>query len=112
MDLMLRGGFQEPDEARGKWLRARITSTQLCTYYLGSLEMWDMEVAARQAAAVAAGAGPDAVPDQKIVGQLGQTPGFDYRRHLESVISHGTPAIKWVARILADEGAGGRTSAG
>ena len=102
MDLMVKGGFQEPDEARAKWLRARLTSTQLCTYYLGSLEMWDMEVAARHRAATAAGAGADVVPSQRIVGGLGETPGFDYRKHLESVISHGSPAIKWVARILAD----------
>ena len=102
MDLMVRGGFQEPDEARAKWLRARLTSTQLVTYYLGSLEMWDIEVAARRRAAAAAGTGVDSIPEQRIVGGLGETPGFDHRRHLESVISHGSPAIKWVARILAE----------
>ncbi len=32
MDLMVAGGFQEEDEARRKWLRARLTSTQLSTY--------------------------------------------------------------------------------
>jgi uncharacterized protein (DUF885 family) len=100
MDLMVKGGFQEPDEARAKWLRARLTSTQLCTYYLGSLEMWDLEVAARRRAATAAGASADAVPAQRVVGGLGDTPGFVYRDHLEAVISHGSPAIKWVARIL------------
>ncbi|MDQ3493494.1 MAG: DUF885 domain-containing protein [Chloroflexota bacterium] len=102
MELMVEGGFQEPDEARAKWLRARLTSTQLCTYYLGSLEMWDMEVAARNRAAVAAGAGPEAVPAQRIVGDLGETPGFAYREHLEAVISQGSPPAKWVARILAE----------
>ncbi|HSH21155.1 MAG TPA: DUF885 domain-containing protein [Candidatus Caenarcaniphilales bacterium] len=103
MDLMVNGGFQEEDEARAKWLRARLTSTQLSTYYLGSLEMWDLEVEARRRAAVEAGAGPDAVPAQQVVGGLGETPGFDYRRHLEAVISHGTPPIKWVRRILVGE---------
>jgi uncharacterized protein (DUF885 family) len=103
MELMVSGGFQEEDEARAKWLRARLTSTQLSTYYLGSLEMWDLEVDARRQAALAAGAGADAVPDQRVVGNLGETPGFDYRRHLESVISHGTPPIKWVRRILLGE---------
>lgn len=101
MDLMVNGGFQEEDEARAKWLRARLTSTQLCTYYLGSLEMWEMEVEARKRAAARAGAGEGAVPEQRIVGGLGDTPGFDYRAHLESVISHGSPPIKWVRRILA-----------
>lgn len=103
LDLMIRGGFQEPDEARAKWLRARLTSTQLCTYYLGSLEMWEIEVAARRRAAIRVGADLQALPDQRVVGGLGETPGFDYRTHLESAISQGSPAIKWVARILAAE---------
>jgi hypothetical protein len=42
------------------------------------------------------------VPRQRVVGGLGHTPGFDYRRHLESVIGHGTPPIKYVRRILTD----------
>jgi uncharacterized protein (DUF885 family) len=107
MDLMVAGGFQEQDEARAKWLRARLTSTQLSTYYLGSLGMWDLEVEARRRAARGAGASEDAVPSQRVVGGLGETPGFDYRRHLESVISHGTPPIKWVRRILAEEAEAG-----
>ena len=100
MDLMVGGGFQEEDEARAKWLRARLTSTQLSTYYLGSVEMWDLEVAAAPRRQAAAEAGADASPPQRVVGGLGETPGFDYRTHLESVISHGTPPIKWVKRIL------------
>jgi uncharacterized protein (DUF885 family) len=98
--LMVDGAFQEQDEAEGKWLRARLTSTQLCTYYLGSLEMWEMEEEARRRAAVATGAGADAVPPQRIVGGIGDTPGFDHRAHLEAVISHGTPPIKWVRKAL------------
>jgi uncharacterized protein (DUF885 family) len=103
LELMTKGAWQEPDEARGKWLRARISSTQLSTYYVGSLEMWDLEVEARRRAALAAGAGPEAVPEQRIAGGLGSTPGFDQRAHLEAVISHGTPAIKWCRRILLGE---------
>ena len=100
MDMMVRGGFQEEDEARRKWLRARLTSTQLCTYYVGSLEMWAMEVEARRRAAVAAGKSADAVPPERIAGGFGTSPDFDYRVHLESVISHGAPPPKWVRRIL------------
>ncbi|CAN5764338.1 DUF885 domain-containing protein [soil metagenome] len=103
IDLIVKGGFHERDEARAKWLRARLTSTQLCTYYLGALEMWDLEVEARRRAADGAGAGADAVPAQRIAGGLGETPGFDYRAHLESVISHGSPPIKWVRRAILGE---------
>jgi uncharacterized protein (DUF885 family) len=100
MALMVGGGFQEEHEARAKWLRARLTSAQLSTYYTGAVELWDLELAVRRRLAVAAGAGEGAVPAQRIAGGLGETPGFDYRAHLESVISHGSPPIKWVSRIL------------
>jgi Bacterial protein of unknown function (DUF885) len=105
MELMVGGGFQERHEAQAKWLRARLTSTQLSTYYLGSVEMWDVEVEARVRAAKKAGADASVVRSQRIVGGLGETPGFDYRRHLDSVIAHGSPAIKWVREILAEESA-------
>ena len=104
MELMVSGGFQEQDEARAKWVRARLTSTQLSTYYVGSLEMWDLEVEARRRAAVASGTAAESVPEQHIAGGMGDTPGFDYRAHLEAVIAHGTPPIKWVARQMFGEG--------
>jgi hypothetical protein len=47
------------------------------------------------------------VPEQRVVGGLGETPGFDYRAHLEAVIGHGTPPIKWVARILEEAATAG-----
>jgi len=105
LDLMVREGFQEEDEARAKWVRARITSTQLSTYYVGAVEMTDLEDAMRRRAAIAAGAGPDAVPARRIGVPPPETPGFRMRDHLEAVISHGTPPIRWVRRILAGAGA-------
>ena len=102
VDLMVRGGFQEESEARAKFDRARLSSTQLSTYYAGSLEMWDIECEARRRAAVASGdpRGADAVPEQRVVGGLGETPGFVYREHLERVISHGTPPTSLLRRLL------------
>ena len=76
MALMVDGAWQEQDEARGKWLRARISSTQLSTYFVGSLEMWDLEMAVRERLAEAAGAGAEAVPQQHIRGGVGDSPGF------------------------------------
>jgi uncharacterized protein (DUF885 family) len=102
IDLMVRQAFQEEDEARAKWLRARITSTQLSTYYVGALEMFDLETEARRRAAVRVGADPAGVPERVIGPGPGATPGFEYKAHLESVISHGTPPIRWVRRILAE----------
>ena len=107
MALMVEGGWQEEDEAAAKWVRARLTSTQLSTYFVGSVQMWDLDVAARRRAAEAVGGDPAAVGEQHIAGGLGDSPGFDRRAHLEAVISHGTPPIKWCRRImLGDEQAG------
>jgi uncharacterized protein (DUF885 family) len=100
--LMVDGGFQEEAEARAKFDRARLSSTQLSTYFAGSLEMWEIEGEVRRLAAVAAGdpRGADAVPEPRVVGGLGETPGFVYRQHLESVIGHGTPPTSLLRRIL------------
>jgi uncharacterized protein (DUF885 family) len=105
MDLMVRGGFQEESEARKKWDRARLTSTQLSTYFVGSMEMWRLERDRRERAAVASGdpRGSAAVPAPRIVGDFGRTPGFVYKEHLESVIAHGSPPIPLLRRILLGE---------
>jgi uncharacterized protein (DUF885 family) len=102
--LMVDGGFQERAEALAKDERARLTSTQLVTYFLGSAGMWEIEEAARRRAAIAVGAGESAVPPPRVVGGYPATPGFDERAHLEAVIAHGAPPIPILRRILLGEG--------
>ncbi len=48
MDLLQRLGFQEEAEARGKLRRAKVSSTQLSTYFVGYLEMSDIVREARE----------------------------------------------------------------
>jgi uncharacterized protein (DUF885 family) len=105
MELMIVGGFQEEAEARKKWDRARLTSTQLSTYFVGSMEMWNLERERRRRLAVASGdpRGAAAVPEPRVVGGFGKTPGFNYKEHLESVIAHGSPSIPLLRRILLGE---------
>ncbi len=81
MQLMVEGGFQEEGEAANKWDRARLSSTQLCEYYLGSVEMHELEAEARRRAAAA---------DRDFV----------YRPFLESVIGHGTPSMPVIRDLL------------
>jgi uncharacterized protein (DUF885 family) len=102
VQLQVQGGFQEEAEARAKYTRGRLSSTQLSTYFAGSMEMWDMELEARRRAAVAAGADPDAIQPRDLPGGFGETPGFRYREHLENVISHGAPPTSFLRRILFD----------
>jgi len=102
--LMMDGGFQEESEARNKWLRARLSSTQLSTYFVGSVEFWDIELEARRRAAFASGdpRGAAAVPEPHVVGGFGPTPGFSYREYLESVISHGSPPLPILRQLMFD----------
>ena len=41
-----------------------------------------------------------AVPEPRVVGGFGETPGFTYRPHLESVVAHGSPPTSLLRRIL------------
>jgi hypothetical protein len=102
--LMVEGGFQEEAEAHNKWNRARLTSTQLSTYFIGSVEFWEIEREARRRAAIGSGdaRGAGAVPEPRVVGNFGTTPSFDYRNHLESVMSHGSPPMPVLRRLLFD----------
>jgi uncharacterized protein (DUF885 family) len=97
--LMVEVGFQEEAEARAKFDRARLSSTQLSTYFAGSMEMWDIELEARRRAARAIGS-DDMIDPGHLPGGFGETPGFVYRRHLESVIAHGAPPTSLLKRIL------------
>jgi uncharacterized protein (DUF885 family) len=81
MKLMVEGGFQEEGEATNKWDRARLSSTQLCEYFLGSVEMHDLEAEARRRAAA-----------------TGQE--FVFRPFLESVLAHGTPSMPVIRELL------------
>jgi uncharacterized protein (DUF885 family) len=102
VSLMIDGGFQEESQARAKYNRARLSSTQLSTYFVGSMQFWDIEHEARLRAARSAGAagGDDAVPAPRVVGGYGQTPGFVYRAHLEACLSHGTPPMPLLRRLV------------
>ena len=57
IDLMVDGAFQEMAAARAKYDRARLSSTQLSTYFVGCMAFWELEREVRRRAAVAAGAG-------------------------------------------------------
>ena len=100
--MMVDGGFQEEAEARAKYNRARLTSTQLSTYFVGSVAFWELEDEVRRREALAAGASADAVPTPRVVGGYGETPGFDRRAHLEAVLSHGSPPIPLLRRLVLD----------
>ncbi len=103
--LMVDGGFQEEAEARAKFDRARLSSTQLSTYFVGSMAMWQLELEVRRRLAEASGdpRGRSAVTERTLAGCLGDSAGFVYRRHLETVIGHGALPISLLRRLVLDE---------
>jgi uncharacterized protein (DUF885 family) len=78
MDLMTKETFQEQGEATLKWKRARLTSAQLSTYFVGVSEHLDLREAAKK--------------------KLGKD--FDLRKYNDQVISYGSPPVKYVRELM------------
>ena len=78
MDLMMKQTFQQEGEAVAKWKRARLTSAQLSTYFVGVSEHLDL----RDKAKARAGA------------------SFDQKKHNDQVISYGSPPAKYVRELI------------
>ncbi len=79
MHLMMDAGFQQEREAAGKWTRARLSSTQLLSYFTGYSEHRDLRAAAEK------------------------RPGFDLKRYNDAVVSFGSPPVRYVRALMFDE---------
>jgi uncharacterized protein (DUF885 family) len=102
VSLMIDGAFQEEAQARAKYNRARLSSTQLSTYFVGSLAFWDLEleVRRRRAAEVGGRGAATRIVAPRIVGGFGETPGFVYREQLEACLAHGTVPMPLLRRLV------------
>ena len=78
MDLMTKDAFQQEGEAVAKWRRARLTSAQLSTYFVGVTEHLDL----RERAKAKAGE------------------SFDLKKYNDQVISFGSPPVKYVRELM------------
>jgi uncharacterized protein (DUF885 family) len=79
--LMTQRGFQEEGEAAGKWRRVVQSSTQLSTYFVGTIEHDDMRAAAEKKAA------RDGVK-------------FNLKQYHDQVLSFGSPPVKYIREEL------------
>jgi uncharacterized protein (DUF885 family) len=78
MDLMMKQTFQQEGEAVAKWRRARLTSAQLSTYFVGVTEHLDLRTA-----------------EQKKRGK-----DFDLKKYNDQVTSYGSPPVKYVRELM------------
>lgn len=78
LDVMMKEGFQQEGEAVAKWKRARLSSAQLSTYFVGVTE----HLALREQAKARDGA------------------KFDLRKYNDTVLSFGSPPVKYVREMM------------
>jgi uncharacterized protein (DUF885 family) len=78
MDLMMKEGYQQEGEAVAKWKRARLTSAQLSTYFVGVSEHLDLRDKAKSKAGAS----------------------FDQKKYNDQVISFGSPPVKYVRELM------------
>ena len=78
MDLMENEGFQQEGEAVAKWKRARLTSAQLSTYFVGVSEQLDLRDRAKAKA----------------------SRSFDLKKYHDSALAFGSPPAKYVRELL------------
>jgi uncharacterized protein (DUF885 family) len=78
MDLMTKEVFQQEGEAVAKWKRARLTSAQLSTYFVGVTEHLDLRDLAKKKAGAS----------------------FDQKKYNDQVISYGSPPVKYVRELM------------
>jgi uncharacterized protein (DUF885 family) len=80
MKLMVEGAFQEQGEADGKWVRARVSSGQLSTYFVGYEEHWALRHEAEHRW------GPD----------------FALKRYHDTALAFGSPPVRFVDQLMFD----------
>lgn len=81
--VLLQRAFQEEQEAAGKVTRGQVTAGQLCSYFVGGVEMWDLRREEQE--------------------RLGSD--FDERAFHHRVLSHGTPTTAILRDTLRDPAA-------
>lgn len=81
MKLMMYDTFQEEREAAAKWIRAQLTSAQLSTYFVGTLEHFDLR--------------------RDIEKDRGGE--FDLKTYHDKILSFGSPPVQMVRALLLNE---------
>jgi len=78
MPFSIKASTPETCEAVAKWKRARLTSAQLSTYFVGATEHLDLRAA-----------------EEKKLGK-----DFDLKKYNDQVISYGSPPVKYVRELM------------
>lgn len=82
LDLLVREAFQQQAEAEGKWKRVQLTNVQLCSYYTGFKEIYDL----REAYKV----------------KLGDK--FNLKEFHEKFLSYGSSPVRYIRQMMLMDG--------
>ncbi len=78
MHLMTHDAFQQEREAAGKWTRARVSSAQLPTYFVGWREHWALRREAERKAGAA----------------------FDMKAYHDQLLAYGSPPVRFSRQLM------------
>jgi uncharacterized protein (DUF885 family) len=79
--LLIDGAFQQTAEADGKWRRVKLTQVQLCSYFTGYTEIYDLrsEMMKKDGAA------------------------FDLKKFHEKFLSYGSAPVKYIRELILEK---------
>ena len=81
MNLMVNEAFQEQAEADGKWRRATLSSVQLCSYFTGFTEIYDLRSELKQV----------------------QGDQFNLKKFHEEFLSYGSSPVRYIRQLMLDK---------
>lgn len=81
MDLLVDQAFQQTAEATGKWRRVNLTSVQLCSYFTGYTEIYDLRESLKKK----------------------QGDQFNLKKFHEQFLSYGSAPVKYIKELIYDK---------
>lgn len=81
MNLMVNEAFQQQKEASNKWRRATLTQVQLCSYFTGFREIYDLREEIKRL----------------------QGANFNLKKFHEKFLSYGSAPVKYIRELMLEE---------
>jgi uncharacterized protein (DUF885 family) len=81
MDLLMNQAFQEQAEADGKWKRATLSQVQLCSYFTGFTEIYDLR--------------------SELKAKQGEQ--FSLKKFHEEFLSYGSSPVRYIKRLMMEK---------
>jgi len=81
MKLLMDEAFQEQAEAEGKWRRVSVTQVQLCSYFTGYTEIYDLR--------------------EELKKKMGSH--FNLKKFHEKFLSYGSAPVKYIKEMMERE---------